>query len=89
MSEKFDWPKALDLSLAALGKSWSVWLKGGLITFAVGIIGWSLWTTFNPKPRETTQQNAHEICNNYNKPKSYFGCSAVHVYMKANNTTGE
>jgi hypothetical protein len=86
MSEPFDWKKAIDLTLPALFKSTSVWLKGGAVLFIIGIVGWSLWTTFNPKPRETTQQTAHEICNNYNTPKATFGCTAVRIFMRGNTT---
>ena len=86
MSEKFDWSKALDLSLSALGKSSSIWIKGGLVTFAVVVIGWSLWNTFHPKATKTTQQTADKIDNYYNNPKATFGCTAVKMYMKGNST---
>lgn len=56
-----------------------------VIYAAIGLAMWGIsYKLFFQKVNDT-KQDAHEIVNNYNQPKSTFGCATTRVMMLLTN----
>ena len=71
------------MSATALGKATSVVIKGLLVLFVIGVVGWSLYVTIirpTTKPNPTTRQEAETIVNpSLDIRPNFGGCANLRV----------
>ena len=75
--EKFDVVKAI--SSPFTGLFWWKVLMFGLGLCFMGMVGWSIWKTYNPDPTTNQYNRAAVIVNHNPQPQGRFGCAHVQI----------